>query len=614
MARRRGARPAYRLIGLLGCLAFGLIAIGGRLVQLQVVRASAYSDLGAKQRVRNVELPARRGGIYDRNGVPLAVSVEARAIYANPHFVVDASGTAKALSQILSVDSVTLKAKLTRKDGFVYLARKVDVAAARRIIELELPGIGSLAETKRVYPQGTLAGQIVGFVGIDDQGLSGIESGFEKILAGTPGKEIVEQDPQGRPIAQGKRSITRPVRGKDIVLTIDRDVQFQAERAVEDAVKKSRANSGIAVVLDARTNEVLAMANYPAFDPARYNDFARDARRNRAVQDAYEPGSVNKLVTAGGALEFGVARPSDVLTVPYTMTVANNQFRDFEPHPTWTIPYAEVLARSSNTGTIQIALRLGPKRMFETLNRFGLGSKTGVEFPSESPGISLPLKDWSGTSIATIPIGQGIAVTPLQMANVYSTIARDGVWMTPRLVQSIGGAAQPPKNASRRAISTFNASQLRAMLLNNVENGTGRSARIPGYLIGGKTGTAYKPLVGRRGYSNDLVTTFMGMLPVDRPQFVVGVALDTPRAARTSAETAAPAFQRLASFLLSRTGVPPQMTPSRKDARKAIQVARAPAPPAPAKPSPAPATLPPATKPKPSPTATPQTSVPSPRR
>lgn len=613
---RRGARPAYRLLILLLGMGFALSAIGVRLVQLQVVRASAYEDLGSKQRVRRIDLPARRGGIYDRNGVPLAVSVEARAVYANPNFVVDAGATAAALSKILPVDSATLRAKLSRRGGFVYLARQVDLALARRALDLKLPGIGALTETKRVYPQGTLAGQIIGFVGLDNKGLGGMESAFDDALSGTPGQEIIEQDPQGRPIAGGVNSVRRARRGGDIILTLDRDVQFQAERALEEAVQRSGAKDGTALVMDAQTNEILAMANYPPFDPSKFAESSPDVRRNRAVQDAYEPGSVNKLVTAAAALENGIRRPSDMLRIPSTIRVANSTFEEFEPHPIWNISYGEALARSSNVGTIQVALDLGPKKMYDMMQRFGYGSKTGVEFKGESPGISLPLKRWSGTSIATIPIGQGIAVTPLQMVNVYTTIARDGIWMTPRLLREVAGAKALPRNASKRVVSTFTAAQLRAMLLHVVEGGTGRSARIPGYLIGGKTGTAYKPYLDRAGYSNDLITTFIGMVPVDRPRYVVGVAIDTPRNARTAAQTSAPAFKRIVSFVLARYGEPPQVVPSGADARKALRPALAPvvepSPGAAPKPAASPAAAKPSSSPhpatKPSPRAS-QTSA-----
>ncbi|HVL89027.1 MAG TPA: penicillin-binding protein 2 [Actinomycetota bacterium] len=613
--RRRGARPALRLLALLGACSFGLIAIGGRLVHLQVVKASAYEDLGAKQRIRKMELPARRGAIYDRNGVPLAVSVDARAIYANPQFIDDPEGTAVLIAKHLGTDTETILTRLTKKkSGFVYLARKVDIAAANAIMNLDLPGIGTLDETKRVYPQGTLAGQVLGFVGTDNQGLSGLEATFDEVLAGTPGEQIVEVDPQGRPIASGVRSVREPVRGRDIVLTIDRDVQFQAERAVADAVIKWTAKHGMAVVMDSQSNEILAMANYPPFDPARFGDYPVETRRNRAVQDAYEPGSVNKLVTAAAAVESGLVRPGEMMTVPYRTFVGKEDFTDFEPHPTWNITYNEVLAKSSNVGTIQVAQKIGGKRLYEMLTKFGFGKRTGVEFGGESPGISLAYEKWSKTSLATISIGHGIAVTPLQMLNVYTTLARDGIWKQPRLVTTVGDDERKPSQQPRRVASTFTTAQLRGMLMNVVENGTGRNARIPGYLVGGKTGTARKPNVGKRGYGSAVFTTFIGMVPVDRPRFVVGVVLDEP-SLHMAAATAAPAFQKITSYVLARWGVPPQVVPPEKEYRKSLQPARAPAPPAPPKPAATPATKPTASPvPKPSASPAPERSgSPSPK-
>ncbi|GAC1421732.1 MAG: penicillin-binding protein [Actinomycetota bacterium] len=562
---RRGARPALRLLTLLLSLGLGLGGVGYKLVQLQVVHASAFEHIGAKQRIRHFQLPARRGGIFDRNGVPLALSVEARSIYADPRLVIDADETATTLTKLLGVDKDAIKERLKRKSGFVYLARKVDLRVAQRVLALKLPGIGALAETKRIYPQGTLAGQVIGFVGLEGHGLSGIESGFDSQLSGSPGVAVVEQDPRGRPIANGVRNVVNSVRGSDITLTLDRDVQFQAERALADAVAKTGAIEGVALVMDAQNDEVLAMANYPSFDPSQLSGSDADARRNRAVQDSYEPGSVNKLITAAAAIETNTVRPSDVFNVPDQLQVSDKVFHDFETHPTWTIPYTEILAKSSNVGTIEVAQKLGSEKLYDALDRFGLGHRTGIEFPGESPGISLPLDKWSGTSIATIPTGQGIAVTPLQMLNVYTTVARDGVWMAPRLVTRIGESSPPAPKPIHRVVSTFTASQLRAMLLNVVENGTGRSARIPGYLIGGKTGTAKKPFGGRRGYSNNVITTFIGMTPIAKPRFVVGVVLDSP-GVHMAAVTAAPAFQRITSFVLARWGVPPQVVPS-ADAR-----------------------------------------------
>jgi len=562
--RRRGARPAIRLFALLAVMSVSLLAVAGRLVHLQVVKAEAFEDLGSRQRVRRVELPAKRGTILDRNGVPLAMSIDAAAIYANPRFVADAVATAAAIAPILGLEPALIQGRLQSAQPFVYLARKVELVAAERILALKLPGIGALDEIKRVYPAGPLAAQVVGFVGTDNVGLGGLEAGWEQLLAGVAGEEILEQDPRGRPIAGGESKMRQPERGQDLVLTIDRDIQFAAEEALERALAQTGAKNGMAIVLEPRTGDVLAMANWPPLDPNAFSRTSGEVMRNRAVQDAYEPGSVNKVITAAAALEGKLVEPSEMLRVPDSFRIADKTFRDFESHKVWKISYAEALARSSNVGTIQVALRVGKPRLHEMLRRFGLGVKTGIGFPGESSGILLDAQDWYSTSIGTIPIGQGIAVTPLQVAQVYATLANDGVLVPPRLVKATvdkeGEAIEKPARDARRVVSPYTAAQIRAMLVGVVEDGTGRNARIPGYLIGGKTGTARKPLPDRRGYSKDVVTTFVGMVPADAPRFVVAVVLDAPDT-HTSSATAAPVFAEIARFVIARLKVPPATLP-----------------------------------------------------
>jgi cell division protein FtsI (penicillin-binding protein 3) len=562
---RRGARPALRLFALLGVMAISLLAVAGRMVHLQVVKAEAFEDLGSRQRVRRVELPAKRGSILDRNGVPLAMSVDAAAIYANPQFVTDPAGSAAAIAPLLGIEPALIQERLQRTAPFVYLARKVDIAAAERVLALSLPGIGSLDEIKRVYPAGPLAAQVVGFVGTDNVGLGGLEAGWEQLLAGVPGEEIMEQDPRGRPIAGGESKLRLPERGQDLILTIDRDIQFATEEALERALKQTGANNGTAIVMEPRTGDVLAMANWPPLDPNSFSGAKADEMRNRALQDAYEPGSVNKVITAAAALEAKLVDPAEKLTIPDHLRMADKTFRDFQAHKVWKISYAEALARSSNVGTIQVAQRVGKPKLHSMLRRFGLGTKTGIGFPAESAGILLDPADWYATSMGTIPIGQGIAVTPLQIAQVYSTIANDGVLVPPRLVRATvgreGDTVERQGRENRRVISPYTAAQIRAMLVGVVEEGTGRNARIPGYIIGGKTGTARKPLTGERGYSKDVVTTFVGMVPADAPRFVVVVVLDAPDT-HTSAATAAPVFTEIARFVITRLKVPPALVPS----------------------------------------------------
>jgi cell division protein FtsI (penicillin-binding protein 3) len=424
---------------------------------------------------------------------------------------------------------------------------------------LNLPGVGFLPESKRVYPQGSLAAQLIGFVGTDGTGLAGIEAGQERVLAGVAGREMTEVDPGGHPIPHGLRSVRRPRAGNDVVLSIDRTLQFAVEDALDRALIRTGARRGSAVIIDPKTGEILAMANRPALDPELFASAPQDAIRNRVVQDAYEPGSVNKLITAAAALDDKIATPSDVFSVPDHISLAGKTFRDFAPHPTGRWSYAEILARSSNIGTIKVAERVGRNRLYAMLRKFGLGERTGVEFPGESTGILTPVKKWSGTDMATIPTGQGIAVTPLQMAGVYATIANDGLALQPKLVMRVIEGEKPRREeraAPKRVISSFTAAQLRGMLLGVVETGTGKPARIPGYLIGGKTGTARIPYVNARGYSSEVMTTFIGLVPVEAPRLVAAVVMDSPDA-HVAAATAAPAWKSIVEFALSYLRIPP---------------------------------------------------------
>jgi cell division protein FtsI (penicillin-binding protein 3) len=556
---RRGARPALRLFAALAAMTLAMVAIVAQLIRLQIVDAASLESIGARQRVRSVVLPAQRGTIYDRNMVPIALSIPARALFVNPHDVVDADAEAQALSKALGIEAGLLRDRLTRDSSFVYLARKVEVPLAERVLALNLPGVGSLPESKRVYPHGTLAAQVVGFVGTDDTGLAGIEAGEDSVLSGTPGREVTEVDPNGHPIPHGHSAVTAPKPGHDIVLTIDHTLQFAAEEALDRALQQTGSARAAAVVVDPHTGEILAMANRPALDPELFNSARPISIRNRVVQDAYEPGSVNKLITAAAAIEGGIVTPSDSFSVPDHIGIYGKVFRDFAHHKTERLTYSEILARSSNVGTIKVAQLVGRGRLYTMLRKFGLGEPTGVEFPGESAGILTSPDKWSATDMATIPVGQGIAVTPLQMASVYGAIANDGVWMQPMLVKRVisdGKPRQHPRTGHRRVISSFTAAQLRAMLLGVVETGTGKPARIPGYLIGGKTGTARIPLANARGYSSQVMTTFIGMVPVEAPRLVAAVVMDNP-AQHIAAATAAPTWKHIVEFALGFLRIPP---------------------------------------------------------
>jgi cell division protein FtsI (penicillin-binding protein 3) len=551
--------PSGRLVALFGALALALGGVGARLVLLQIRDGRAYDSLAADQRVRRIALPAERGTLYDRSMHELALSLPAKAIYADPALVVDAEVTASRLAPLLDVPQARLVRALTAPSRFEYLARRVDLDVAARIEDLGLPGISSLDEPTRRYPGGRLAAQVLGFVGLDGSGLAGLELQYEDILAGRSGEMVVEQDPDGLPIPQGLRRTVRPRRGQDLVLTIDKDIQFQAERALADAIRRNGAIGGTVIVLDPETGDVLAMATDPGFDANEFASAPPEVTRNRGVTDAYEPGSVNKVITAAAALEEGVISPGERMWVPDRIQVADRVFHESHPHPTMAMTLTDVIAQSSNVGTIMTADRLDSGPLDTYLRAFGFGQETGIGFPGESDGILMAVEDWWGTSIATIPIGQGIAVTPLQMASVYATIASGGVRMAPRLVRGTvgpgGTVVELPSPAGERVVSPRTARLVTGMLAHAVDAGTGRDAQLPRYWVAGKTGTARKPLEDARGYSDQYVASFIGFAPARDPAVVVAAILDEPDTVYGGVASA-PLFREVTQFALAHLRVP----------------------------------------------------------
>jgi cell division protein FtsI (penicillin-binding protein 3) len=536
------------------------VAIVLRLVQLQVRDAPEYRALALEQRTREIELPATRGSIFDRDGQALAMSVPAKAVYASPSEVLHPGQEAQAVATALGIDEDVVLAKLKGTESFVYLARGVDPQRAAALAAQKLPGIGFLSESRRSYPGQSLAAHVLGFVGLDGYGLAGLEQQYETLLAGRAGHEVVEADPSGVLIPQAGGVEVAPVAGDDLILTLDRQIQFQAETALAAAVKANHARGGSVIVLVPGTGDILAMADYPTFDPNKVRADDVSVLRNRTVTDPYEPGSVNKVVTAAAALEEGRIDVKERLTVPYSYQLYTKTFHDAHFHLTEKMTLGDILAYSSNIGTIEIAHRLGPDLLYEYLQRFGLTGKTGLGFPGESRGL-LPTPDhWSGTSIGAIPIGQEIAVTPLQMAAVYATIANRGVWVQPRLVQATvgpdGQVHQAAASPTHRVISEETASTLTDMLAWAVDVGTGTRAQVPGYWTAGKTGTARKVDPDGSGYiTGKYIASFIGFAPALHPAIVVAVALDEP-VNEYGGLAAAPLFKSVAEFALARLRVP----------------------------------------------------------
>jgi cell division protein FtsI (penicillin-binding protein 3) len=552
-----------------------------RLVNIQVVNADEFRGLADRQVQREITLAPRRGKLYDRAGEPLAMSLAAATIYANPREVA-ASGmppadVAQRLAPVLDRPVAELTEALSKDAGFVYLARQLPRRVADDVVAMKLPGVAVLEEARREYPLGSLAAQVVGFAGIDGEGLAGMELGLESILAGQAGTMSLERAPRGLEISSAPRTVSPSVPGDDVVLTIDREIQSVTERALRRTVRQYNAEAASAVVLDVRTGQVLAMASMPTFDPAELATTDADSRKNRAVTDIYEPGSVNKIITAAAALEEGVASPNELFDVPLGYKIGPKVFRDSHPPDEPQLTFRQIIEQSSNVGTIRIAERLGPKRLDRYLRKFGYGDVPGTGFPGESRGLMLPVDRWSMTSLPTISIGQGVSASLLQVANVFQTIARGGEWVQPTLVRGTvaeDGRLQPaPAPDRRRVVSTDTASKVGEMLVGVVEDeqGTCKLCAVPGYSVGGKTGTAQKPSTTYRGYEpGAYIASFVGLAPVDDPAIVVGVMIDEPRPVYYGGLVAGPAFAEIMELSLNHRRVPPSDPAARSTAEPAV--------------------------------------------
>jgi cell division protein FtsI (penicillin-binding protein 3) len=552
--------PAGRLVALFVGMMLLMVTILVRLSILQVSRADAYQTEALDWRLHTVTLPAPRGQILDRSGEPLAISLPARDVYADPSQVTDPRGEAEKLSPILKERVKHLQRELTADGTFVYLARQVPLRMAERIQRMDLAGIGFLDSTRRVYPAGTLASQVLGFVGVDGAGLSGLEYEFQRQLAGRAGERTQETDPAGHPIVGGV-DVGRPsVPGIDLVTTIDRDFQYQVQVALEEAVKRNGAIGGTVIAMDVRTGDVYAMASWPWFDPNDFSAAKPDRWRNRAVTDAFEPGSVCKVITAAAAVEERAVSLTERFAVPDHMQVGQFTIHDSHSHPVEEMTIGDIVAQSSNIGAVMVAQQLGEERMATYLSKFGLGQMTGVGFPGESSGVLLPLYRWSDTSLATMAYGQGISASALQMASVYATIANGGVWVRPRLVRGTvdaEGTFHPAESSPTwRVVSERTAKVVTRMLAYAVESGTGTTAQIAGYQVAGKTGTARIPKPGGGYYTDRDIASFIGFLPASSPRVVIVATLDRP-VTIYGGIAAAPLFQAVARYAIERLGIAP---------------------------------------------------------
>ena len=557
-------------------LAVVLSLFGGRLVQLQGLDATAYANEAAKGRLRTVALPATRGTITDRNGVALAATVDAVNITADQTLVEDPAATAKVLASLLGLDAGELQRKLTGTDRFAYIAKAVTPDVWRQVRDRDLPSSGTRQATdglpgifgeqtsRRTYPAGAVGANLVGFVGADGHGLGGLEYSLNDVLAGTDGEVTFERGAGGRRIPTGETAGRAAVPGQDIALTIDRDIQWVAQSALARKVRETGARSGTLIVMDTRTGDLLAVATAPTFDPSHPGDAPVTARGNLALAEAYEPGSTGKVITAAALIEEGAVTPATPITVPNRLRRAGKTFKDFQDHKTQKLTYAGTLAKSSNIGTILAAEKMGLEKLYPYQRRFGIGTPTGLGLPGEASGAVLPPSQWSATTGYTSAFGQGYSVNSVQMASVFATIANDGVRVAPRLVAArsdlAGSMQRTPFGKQTRVVSADTARTVRLMLETVLgEGGTAPLARVPGYRVGGKTGTAqrFDPTCScYRGYT----MSFIGMAPLDKPRLVVAVTLQAPKSGAGGGSTGGPVFKEVMSFALQSLRIPPTGT------------------------------------------------------
>ncbi|MBK5092479.1 MAG: penicillin-binding protein 2 [Actinobacteria bacterium] len=542
-------------------LTVGLAAVGGKLVILQSLQAEKYLKLASEQRELFINITPRRGTIFDREGEVMAISEDVTTVYATPYQVRQRARTAKKIAQVLGEDPDDVEKKLAEHSGFVYIARKIDNNIANRIKKMDLPGIGFVEESKRSYPLGEAAAQVLGVVDIENDGQAGLELYYEDILGGKPGEVLLERDAAGNPIPGSEKRRIQAVEGVDLELAMDKDIQICAENALSSAVERTGAKAGTALVMDCNTGDILAMASDPGFDPNDREDIEPASMRSRAITDVYEPGSSLKIIPAVAALEQNIVNPDSSIYVPSQLQVTDKVFKDAEPKPSRYMTFSRIISESSNVGTIEVGLQLGRERLNRYFARFGLGHKTGVDFPGEVGGLVPRLSEWTGTSVAAMSIGQGISTTALQLASVAGTIANGGRRVYPHFLKAKvvgGGVVDMGLGGLGEEVVSRDACKKLTGIMEQVvaPGGTAPGAAVRYYRVAGKTGTAEKPIVGGTGYSSTYMATFVGFAPADSPRLVALVVLDEPTPI-WGGVVSAPVFSEIMGFSLQHLKVPP---------------------------------------------------------
>jgi cell division protein FtsI (penicillin-binding protein 3) len=537
-----------------------------RLVELQVVRGPELAVNAQNSRLQTLTLPALRGNFTDNEGVPIATTVMARNVTVDPKLITDPAGTAAALSPILGIPVETIVAALTVDSRFSYVAKRITPETWKQVAELGIPGVFSEPTTNRVYPNGNLAASVIGYVGAEGTGLGGLEFGLNEQLMGQDGKLTVERV-NGREIPASERQSIDPVNGLSVRLTLDSNLQAMLEKSLADQGIATGAEGGEAVIMEPGTGNILAMATYPTFDPN--NPFATDdkSKRNTAVTDVFEPGSTSKVMTLASVIEEGGANAGTQYTVENRLSRGGTSFKDYVDHPTLRLTLAGVLAKSSNIGTILASESIGEKKLYQYLQKFGVGQTTGMNFPGESPG-KLPdinnENEWSATTFPTLAFGQGLSVNAVQATSVFATIANDGVRMLPRLIAGYSnseGVYEPSRvDEGVRVVSADTAKTVREMLESVVSaDGTAKNLQIPGYRVGGKTGTANRYDEASGGYSG-YTSSFIGMAPAEKPALVMSVSIHNPKTSTYGSVIAGPVFKKVMTYALAHKKVPPSTT------------------------------------------------------
>jgi cell division protein FtsI (penicillin-binding protein 3) len=555
----KNPNPKIRIYFLAGFLLFWFCAIAFRLVVLQVVRYGEFTQRAARQQQRTVEVSSRRGVIYDRNGHELAMTINVDSVFAVPSEIPDQANAATLIANVLRIEPKEVLAKIQGSRNFSWIARKLDAEDSNRIRALGLKGIYFQKESKRFYPKRDLAAQVLGYVGLDDEGLGGIERSFDEQMRGKPGKMLVSVDARQRSLGRVEK---QPESGQSIVLTIDEKIQYIAERELERSMAETHAEAGTVVVQNPKTGEILALASRPTFNPNAFRTSTPQALKNRAVSDIYEPGSTFKIVTLSAALEEKLTRPDEVIDCQMgSIMVFGRKVHDHKPFGNLTV--SEVLQKSSDVGAIKLGLRLGDQRMDQYIRAFGFGTQTGLELPGETRGMAKPASRWTKSSIGSISMGQEVGVSSVQLVSMVSTIANDGIYTPARIV---AGSIAPRATLQtvvfkpaqqRRVVSSLTAVEMKKILEEVVLFGTGKKAILDGYTSGGKTGTAQKidPATGRYS-ATKYIASFAGFAPVAQPAITISVMLDSPQGGHHGGDVGAPLFGRVAQQVLAYMNVP----------------------------------------------------------